>query len=264
MAFSPSLVITQQDLIDPNLPRICWINYVTTTNISATSQTDLNPASNMANPSTAFAWQADSALEQQIEITIGGAQVDYLGIARHNLEGTAEVKVELLSDEVYVTIFDWATVDNRQSLLFLFNEASPDAVRFSIRNAVASPRIAVMYCGISTMVERSIYVGHTPITMGRNKTEIGGVSQSGQYLGSNVTTEYYSTSANLENLTPEWYRQNLDPFINRSNPTPFFWSWRPDKYPEETAFCWLSGSAKPVNQRSNGMMQISLSMEGII
>lgn len=264
MAFSPSLVITQQGLVDPNLPRICWINYVTTTNISATSQTDLNPVSNMANPSTAFAWQAQDATEQQIEIEIGNIEVDYLGIARHNLEGSAEVKIELLSDGVYFTIFDWANVDSRQSLLFLFNTAAPDAVRFSIRNSVSTPRIAVMYCGISTTLQRSIYVGHTPITMGRNKTEIGGISQSGQYLGSNVTAEYYSTSASLENLTPEWYRQNLDPFINRSQPTPFFWTWRPDKYPEETAFCWLADTARPANQRANGMMQVSLSMEGII
>lgn len=264
MHYSPSLVVTQQTLIDPNLPRICWVNYVSTTNVAATSETELSPITNIANPSTAFGWEGSNNAQQDIDITLNGIEIDYVGIARHNLEGAAAMRIQALVDGTYSTIIDWTTNLSNQSTLFLLNSAAPKAIRISIKDNITAPKIAVIYIGKSTVLQRSIYVGHTPITMGRNQTEVGGLSQSGQYLGTLVTKEYFSTSVSLRNLTPSWYRLNLDPFVNRNQKTPFFWSWRPEKYPNETGYCWLSDTPRPSNDLSNGMMKVSLSMEGIV
>ena len=53
------------------------------------------------------------------------------------------------------------------------------------------------------------------------------------------------------------------PFIVASKEVPFFFAWRPASYPRETGFAWMTNNPKPSNQRSNGMMQISLSMGGV-
>ena len=264
MPFSPSLVLTQQALEDPNAPRLCWINYVQPTNITASSELAAEPASNLGNPSTAFAWQSDSIAQQDIDIDIGGAEVDYVGIARHNLEVDAEIRIQVLSGGIYSTLFDWSNARTAQAILFLFSTASPEAVRVSIRNNPNPPRVAVIYVGVATKFQRNIYVGHTPIVMGRNITEVGGFSESGQYLGSVTRRESFTNSVDLKNLTPSYYRQFIDPFINRRNRTPAFFSWRPESYALEVGYVWITGNPKPSNQRANGMMQITFNMEGIV
>ena len=90
MPFSPSLVLTQQALEDPNAPRLCWINYVQPTNISATSELAVEPASNLGNPSTAFAWQADSTSQQDIDIDIVISPEDSGGVALLEARGRPE------------------------------------------------------------------------------------------------------------------------------------------------------------------------------
>lgn len=263
MPFSPSLVLTQQALEDPNAPRLCWINYALPTNITATSELAIEPASNLGNPSTAFAWQSDSINQQDIDIQVGSLEIDYVGIARHNLEVTAEIRIQVFSDGIYSTLFDWTAASTAQSILFLFSTASPESVRISIRNNPNPPRVAVIYVGVATRFERNIYVGHTPITMGRKSVSVGGFSESGQYLGTVTRRESFSNSIDLKNLTPTYYRSNLDPFINRSNRAPAFFSWRPESYPLEVGYVWITGNPRPENQRSNGMMQVTLNMEGI-
>jgi hypothetical protein len=265
MYISSGLVLTQGNLKSPNNPRLCWINYVNPNNVSALSETDLNPASNLGNPSTAFGWEALTNDEQYIDIDTGGLALDYLGIARHNLSSSAEVKVEFFVNGSLFTIFDWVDVDvEKQTLLFFFNTATPDFVRFSMRGNVAPPKIAVAYVGEATVLQRSIYVGHTPITMGINRSLIGGMSENGQYLGHVVRRQSLSTSVTLENLNALWFRENLEPFFRQRGRTPFFWAWRPQSYPEEVGYAWLTNDARPSNQRPNGMMQVSFDMEAIV
>ena len=113
-------------------------------------------------------------------------------------------------------------------------------------------------------LERKIYVGHTPITYGRDRTSINGVSENGQYLGEIVVRETNSTSVNLKNLTPLWYRQSLDPFFAAKPRAPAFWAWRQTTYPDEVGYAWIEGNPRPVNQRSNGMMEINWNFRGIV
>jgi len=64
-------------------------------------------------------------------------------------------------------------------------------------------------------------------------------------------------------LTPQWYRDELDPFFAQRPRRPAFWAWRPSSYPAEVGYVWLSGSPQPSNQRSNGMMSVDFTFEGI-
>ena len=260
---SDALVLGQIDLVDAAAPRLCWRNIVTEQNVSATSSVDEEPVTNIANPSTAFGWQAASTDMQEIDITVNES-VDYIGIARHNLRGNGEIRIRVLGNGVYTTVVDWTRLSRkRQTVLFLINDAAPQEVQIQIRNNSEAPRLGVVYIGRSTRLQRNIYVGHTPVTLGRDVQTVGGFSENGQYLGELVRREGRSTSVELENLTPDWYRRELDPFIAQRPRAPAFFAWRPDKYSAEVGYVWLTGSPRPSNQRPNGMMQISMDFEAI-
>jgi hypothetical protein len=258
---SSALVLTQQE-DKSNSGRLCWINYANAGNVTATSAAAGFPITNLANPSTAFLWQAGSTAQQDIDISFS-QEVDYIGFARHNLELSAEIRIQVKVGSSYITIVDWRLVPITQAPLFIFNRATPDGLRLSIRNNSVAPRIAVLYAGLSTILQRDIYVGHTPITYGRGVETVGGYSESGQYLGEIVRRESRTTQVALKNLTPLWYRETLDPFFAQRPRRPAFWAWRPSTYPQETAFAWLNGSPRPVNARSNGMMSVTFDLEGI-
>jgi hypothetical protein len=253
-------LVLSLDTLRENAGRLCYRNIVTTSNITATSALPSAPITNAANPATAFGWEASSTAAQTITIANDTGMVDYIGIARHNLNQPGlEIRIRFNG----TTVLPYQSVPNRQALLYLFNEAIPSTIQIDFRNATIRPKLAVIYIGQSTKLERDIYVGHTPITMGRDRNVITGVSQSGEYLGEVRLNETLSTGVSLQNLTPDWYRSELDPFFGRSPRDPCFWAWRPSKYPAEVSYCWVEGNPRPTNQRSNGMMQIDWNFRGI-
>lgn len=255
-----NLVLTLQ-AITGNSPLLCYKNIVNYTNIVATSAASGFPATNMSNPATSFYWLASSTADQTITITnTNRVEIDYIGIARHNLS-QAGLDVRVRFDGT--TVFDYAPISDEQALLFLFEVASPLTIEIDIRGATSPVRMSVVYVGQSTLLQRSIYVGHTPINYGRDRTYISGVSQSGEFLGEIVTNETLSTSVSLQNLTPDWYRSTLDPFISRKPRAPCFFAWRPTTYSDEVSYCWVEGNPRPVNQRANGMMSIDFNLRGI-
>lgn len=256
LVLAPSVPALQQ-----NAGILAHNNVVTPGTVSATSELDANPATNLANPATAFTWEAGSTATQTITINTSGKAVNYIGIARHNLSQpglTLEVRIN------GVPVIWPAAVSDAQALVYLIDPAQPDTVEIIIAGATTAPRIAVLYVGTTTRLQRNIYVGHTPITYGRDRTVINGLSESGQYLGEIVVKESLSTQVSLQNLTPEWYRAQLDPYFAEKPRRPCFWIWRPGEYPAEVGYCWVEGNPRPVNQRSNGMMQMAWTFRGIV
>ena len=67
----------------------------------------------------------------------------------------------------------------------------------------------------------------------------------------------------LRNLTPSFYRTEMEPFIAVAQEAPFFFGWRPFTFPDEVGYAFMTNDPQPSNQRSNGMMQIDLQMGGI-
>ena len=240
---------------------ICFDNVLGVDNVSATSASADNPITNIANASTSFLWEAGSTSSQTITINSDGRDIDYVGLARHNLNQpglTIEVKFN------GVTVLQPQAVPNRDALLLILAVATPTTIQIVISGAQVAAKVAVVYAGKSLILERGLYVGHTPITYGRDRTAINGISENGQYLGEIVVRETNSTQVSLKNLTPLWYRENLDPFFSASPRAPCFWSWRSIDYPSEVGYCWTEGNPKPVNQLSNGMMSIDWNFKGIV
>lgn len=257
---SSNLVLSSQ-VLRTNAGLVCFENIVNFDTVSATSSTLENPITNVANPATAYSWEATSAATQTITIQADGREIDYIGIARHNLNQPG-LTMAIKYNGIIVSAAQ--PVSSSQAILFLLNPASPTTIELVITSATTAPRIAVLYIGKALKLERNIYVGHTPITYGRARKAINGVSENGQYLGEIVVSQSNSTGVKLENLTPEFYRNELDPFFAAVPRVPCFWAWRPDSFPTEVGYAWVEGESMMSNQRSNGMVECSWTFRGIV
>lgn len=259
LVISSELVLGQAQILQ-DAGIIAYQNIVSKNTISASSELALSPATNMANSATAFGWEATSNADQTITINSSGAVIDYIGIARHNLNQPGLILTLKFNGAVVATKTD---ISDNPAILFLVNPASPTTITLEISGANIAPKMSVLYAGKSLTLERNIYVGHTPITMGVQRTAFDGVSESGQFLGEVVRNRSLFTNVSLKNLTPQWYRANLDPCFKRVPRNPLFWAWRPTQYPAEVAFAKIEGNPIPVNQRNNGMMQVDFKLRGL-
>lgn len=264
------------DDLDGNSPIIGYDNRVIGGNISATTEDPDYPVTNLANPSTALRWKSGAGSPTSEEyITVlpdTGDDLDYLAIARHNF-GTSQaaVSVEGVFEEPGSPA-DWfelvapVLLPNDNPVIFRWTPQPLYGVRLRIQESLAAvpetPFLAVIYVGRLLLLQRRIYVGHTPQPYARKLSVANHMSVAGNFLGRVVLGEKTANNVSLKNLTPDWYRTYMEPFLLAAQEIPFFFSWRPGDYPLETGFCWLTGDPMPVNQLNNGMMQIDLDLEG--
>lgn len=266
LIISDGLILTSPYQFTINNPLIGYNNLVTPTNIVASSAdaSGFFPITNAANPATYTKWKASSTAAQTLTIS-PGSSTSYVGIARHNL-GTigATIKVEgTLDGSTYTTLISQRLVTDNTPLLMYFTLANYVALRITIGSGSAVAQIAVVYAGVILTLQRRIYVGHTPITMGRNRVMMSPMSESGEFLGRIQVSEGRMSSVSMKNLTPDWYRQFFDPFVSAVGETPFFFAWRPETYPLEVGYCWITGEPKPTNAAANGLMSCDFSIGGI-
>jgi hypothetical protein len=259
-------------IVNADNPVVGWRTIATAGTLTTTTAADGFPASNMANPATHLRWVgevSDPVEDEHVAVSNPDvADVDYIAIARHNL-GSAAIPVSVEYLDVTADPNEWEELVEPVLLpddgpaLFRFSKLAYAAVRLRLQPGTAAPTIAVLYAGELLTIQRRLYVGHTPINMGRELTTANPKSIAGNFLGRIVLGERRRTSVALRNLTPDWYRANMEPFIKAAEERPFFWAWRPGAYPLEVGYCWLPSDPTPKNQLGNGMMQIDLTLEGI-
>lgn len=254
------------DPVDARNPRICWHNLVTPENVSASEASAGEPIVNIANPATYLRWRGTTTNQQAVQVSLSTAMdVNYVAFAKHNLGSTGativfqsstdaaawtDVTASIVLSTDYVVIYEFDTVFARY-------------FRLLITPGSAAPSISVLYLGMTLIVQRRIYVGHTPLPYGRKTTVSNGRSESGEFLGRVLRRQFLESSVDLQNLTPTWYRQYMEPFIEAATTRPFFWCWRPSSYPDECGYAWLADDVKMQNSRANGMVSCSFNMQGV-
>lgn len=275
VVISSSYVLTDSvsggGIINENNPVIGYENLVTVTSLSTTSEVDDFPVTNLANPATNLKWKADAAEEVYITVLVDRVDpIDYLAIAKHNLgSGLIPVSVEGLAEEEDDPMTDWfeLTTDvllpNDGPTLFRFELQSLYSIRIRMQAADVIPEIGVMYVGKLLVLQRRMYVGHSPITLNKVAKITNARSEDGNFLGRIVLNTMNQSGVSLQNLTPDWYRTYFDPFVDAAKEYPFFFAWRPGDYPMEVGYCWMTDDPTPENQRSNGMMQVNFKLNGV-
>lgn len=263
---SPVLAPVSSDTIDARNPRIGWHNLVRFDNVIADEQTDDEPVINIANPTTYLLWRGQTTNEQSVFVTLeSAATIDYFAIAKHNFGSSGAT----LAFQSSVDGSSWTTrvsafaLNTDDVMIREFDPVTAGFFRLLITPGVVPPSIGVLYIGEILALQRRIYVGHTPLPYGRNTTVSTGRSESGHFLGRVLRRQFLESAVDLQNITPDWYRAEMDPFIDAARVSPFFWAWRPGDYPFETGYAWLMDDPRVSNQRPNGMMQASFSMQGI-
>lgn len=247
-------------------PVIGWHNVVTIENVSADSENTLYPATNVANPSTYLRWLSDSLSTQYLTVTLSEeeGEVNYVALARHNFgSGNVTVSVEVLGDSGWEEVNAAVALPDDRPALFRFARGLYSGVRLKMIPSTDEPTVSVVYVGELLVLQRRVYVGHSPLTHAKTSNVLTGKSESGEFLGRIVLSEGASSSVEMQNLTASWYREHMTPFVENSKEYPFFFAWRPGTYPLETGYAWLTNDPRMVNQRSNGMVQTQLQMEGI-
>lgn len=266
IVISPAVVLSATPETDPRNPRIGYHNLISVSNVSADEETDDEPVINIANPSTYLKWRGTSTANQCVYVTLSeAADVNYCAIAKHNFGSTgATIRLQSSTDNsTWTDASDIVEPSTDHVIIFEFERVFARYFRLFIEPGTEAPSMAVMYLGEILVLQRKFYVGHTPISYGRATTVSNGRSEAGQFLGRHLRREFLETSVDLQNITPTWYRQKFDPFVEHATTKPFFFAWYPSKYPSEVGYAWLKGDIRPTNQRSNGMMQVSFSMEAI-
>jgi hypothetical protein len=270
---APNTVLTAPPNGSPNAPIIGYHNVVAIGNITS-SQTDVDgfPVTNLANSATHLKWRSASTAAQYLTVSELDGDIDYVGVAAHNFGSSRAI----LSIEGYTetdgsdnpiwfeVIPEFRVTDDKPLVCRLARPTSLISVRVRIQPNGTAPEAAVLHVGLMLRMERNIYVGHTPITLGRRTRITNGRSESGNFLGRIKTGSTAQTSITLQNLSPAWYRRYFDPFVVAAEEGAFFFAWRPGDYPREVGYCWLTDDPIPVNQRANGMMNVNLVMGGLV
>jgi hypothetical protein len=277
IVISPSYVIADSasggGVINADSPVIGWRNLVQASALQSTTAVAGFPVSNLGNPSTDLIWQGVvSDPEQDEYITLGVStvdDVDYVGIAGHNF-GSAQIPVSIeyldveADPDAWVELIAPVILPDDGPAIFRFPPQAVADLRIRMQPGDAAPEAAVVYAGKLLVLQRHIQVGHTPIVDGRMTTVVNGRSESGRFLGRIVTGQSTESVIEMANLTPDWYRANMRPFLRQAQESPFFFAWRPSTYPREVGYCWLANDPKPTNQLAAGHVQVSLKIEGVV
>lgn len=243
--------------------RIGYDSIARTGALTASSETFGFPAIAAREPDTYSAWRPASVPATWEIQSAQPEEVDFLGIASHDLYSSgAAVALESSDDgETWVTQYE-AAPGSDDPFMFLITPVTALYWRVRVTGAVAT--IGVIYIGLSLAMQRPIYGGITPITLGRETVIRPQTSERGQFLGRSIIRAGVSFQASWRHLLPAWYRENFDPFVLSARRRPFFIAWRPLSYPAEVGYMWTQGDITPSNMGMGaGMMQVSLSCMGI-
>lgn len=252
-------------------PVIGWHNLVTADNLTATSAADDFPVSNLTTPRTNSLWRAAAATDPQYLTCLFGAEqeVDYAGLARHNLgSGAAAVTVQgLLAGGNPASDGDWDDMVAQQILaddsptLFRFAPTWLVGVRLRLEPTVA-PRAAVLKIGKLIVLQNGLPPGHVPISYGENPQIASPRGQGGDHLGRTVLGNSLSSSIEQHELEDDWYRATLEPFRAACKTDTFFFAWAPEDHPAEVGYCEVTNDPRPA-VGDTGRIAISFEIAGI-
>lgn len=249
------------------LPIIGWHNLVTFDGVSADHEDPAYPATNLANDSTNLRWLSTSTALQYVYATLSTSEaVNYVGIARHNFGSTgATITVQGRTAEPDA---DWVDLSPEYSpahdraLLFRFANAFLVDIRLKIVPGTGAPSMAIFYVGALLVMERGVDVGHTPLPYARHRKMIAGRSEGGEYLGKIESGGVLRSRVDFNNMSPDFYRDEVDAFVEANQP--FFFAWAPDAYPDEVGFAWFVDDVMPVPAHLAGWTNLSIEMEAIL
>lgn len=268
VVLSPGLVVSPVAGESDINPYVGWHSQVAFGNVTADSEAAGKPVTNLANPSTVNWWLSASTAEQLVTVSDLDGETDYVAIEGHNFGSAGvTVSVEAITAEpgaVWEVVHTGVSPADDGVLLLRFAKDFYVGVRLRLVPDGAAPRMAVLFVGELIVIPTGISPGYTPITEGQNTDMVGGRSEGGDFLGNIVTGASLNTTTPLKLLPRTWYETVFRPFIRAFNAgeTAFF-AWSPVLRPDQVAYCWVDGTARPVISQADGRYDIDIPMRGV-
>lgn len=271
IVLSRAVQVALQESAAVNRPVLAWKNVVGFDTISATSEADHYPATNLANQSTIplQSWKATSTATNYLTSTVASAEgVDYVGFAGHNFGSTGQtVSIERLGtaeDATWEEVFEPFIPGSDGALLLLFETGFAASIRAKLTGGDAAAQCAVMMAGAALRLPKGVQPGSTPLPYGRQRNIVTGQSQSGAYLGRRINGGTRRSQVAIHNIPGDWYRSHLDAFVEASADTAFFWAWAPETHPDEVGYAWLTSEPNPAPTQANGRINLQFDMQGVL
>lgn len=266
IVIADALAVALIGTTDADLPVFGWDNLVTSGNIAATYENTSYPAVNLANSSTVQLWKSTNTGTQYLTATLGSVQaVNFVGVARHNF---ADIGAQLTIEGdpgtgSWQTLAGPQIVGDNRPLMFVLADGNWTGVRLKIESATAYPQAAVFSVGQALRMMRGVQPGVMPFPHGRSREYVNGAAQNGDYLGDIQIRERLNGSMLFKALDADWYRTNVQDFIDVAR-TPFFVAWMPASYPTECAYAWCTEDPQPgFTYGVPDYLDLTLKMEGL-
>lgn len=270
IVISSSLVLSPTADNPLNTPIFGWESIVEAADVSATSAASGFPATNVANNSTNLRWMADPGSppdDQYLTVTVSEVDpIDYLAVAVHNF-GSDSIPVSVEGSTggspEWFELTAPQMLANDEPVIFRFTPQSLSGIRLRMQPGDADPFVAVLYAGKLLVCERGTHQDYTPINLARDTNAPIGISESGHFLGRVVIGEGRSSPFALKMLRATWYRENMDPMVRVLRSTPVFFAWKPQEFPHDVGFVFVTNDPKPVRHFDTATMAIDFQMTGV-
>lgn len=242
------------NVTDPRNARICYEQVITTAVTSG--------AGVMLTQNTYERVTVPDASESY-QFTFADTEIDYIAIAGHSL-GTKGATIEISYDlgAGGDTVIATLSPSDDRPILLTFDEVEADEINLLVTGGTGA-EMAHIRAGKALVMERALYGGHSPINLSAKTEYQSNMSDTGQFLGRTITRKGTESSFSWRHLTPEWYRQYFQPFVDFAKTGAFFIQWRPDQYPDEVSYCYTTKDIQPSNM-SGGirLMEVSMTVRG--
>ena len=199
-----------------NQPVIGWRNIALNRAVSATSAANGFPAIAARTYASYEGWKPTGSAGT-FTMTVD-ATIDYIGL---HFTGSGTVVVQYV---VGATTITTEPTTASGAVMVLFDAASVATISVIVTGFTGY--LANIMTGRYTELQRKLYVGHRPINYGRATDRVQGLSESGQFLGHITRRSTKATRVDVQNLTPAYYRDVLDPFVEAGVRQPHYWSYR--------------------------------------
>ena len=249
------LQITSGEIPSLKYPRIGY--KTTSATVQGTNTKSGYIAEATQNDFTYERWKSDGAGSLIYDMgTL--TEIDYISIGAHTLGGINTEISTSVDGEDYDSISEFVASSNN-AIMMLFETRTIRYIKIEIGDEA---EIGIVFFGKVLVMPRTIYGGHTPITLGRATEKNVYMSEEGEFLGTRIVRKGFKSTYNFTNLKASWIRSTFDDFIKHAITKPFFIAWRPSSFPDEVVYGWSDADIIPVNSGTKDYMSVDFTVRG--
>lgn len=232
--------------------RIGYKNLITKDNITGPAGEDTFPIAGMALDQTTEIYKPSTSNAVVNVDLLTDQDVNYFGLVGRLM---GNVKLEYSTDDI--TYFEAYDKDDGSSVVTmgLFTLQTARYWRFTFTGS--GQEIVSVFLGVTLDMLRPIYGGHTPLDLSRQTAMRPRISETGQFMGITFQSQGFATSYNFSNLTAQWVRDELKPFIKAVRKQAYFLAWRPESF-DVVGYGWTMTDIKAENTGGRDLMATTI------